>query len=435
MASQFDNVADIDRLFLLILGEDPDNPGSQNSPLNAMIAHQRCASASEFVPTIIDLGAGYTAVQPVFDNNGNLTSNPSVTTAVARTSLSALRWNATPYAFDDANANKYKSEALRQLGAPMAAKSAAERDLVAQEKFKQLKRMRLRDAERVINDMRMSFFGANLRYKAAAGSRYASDQGKFRPLDLDGDGWAISSVYIPSEVTHVETGDTAPDGSTNVISLPILNATKRPYRFAEPADWSRVAYVDKPDTLDTIVPTDNQPMWVCYKDIDPDVLASVGVSLKRNEADSAFKDHITYVEDEAAPSSLTFPNGGPARNGYTRWFYPASRVIGTADRRAFIPPDTYFSVTGFLTFEKSHFYRVISRGEVWDEWKKKVVDFATLESALMIDPDGNVYTKANNIDANGKVIDSSGMNDTAIIYQSWLNDIFQGDRDRIGDAR
>jgi hypothetical protein len=306
------------------------------------------------------------------------------------------------------------------------------------QKMKQLRRCRLRDAERVINDMRMSFFGANLRYLDSTRTGHAS-RGKFRPLDLDGDGWAICSAYIPSPALAPASSSpqvalaTASTTPANIARLSTIGASAEPYRFFEPTDWSTVVYDDAPDNPGKNLPPAGS-YWVCFKDIDTCVAANI----TNVQTTSDFTDFITYAIEDGS-----FPRG-PARAGYTRWFYPASRVVAAQDAEfgnvddgvALHPPDTYFSLSGYFVFEKSHFFRLVSRGELWDEWKTRVVDFTNIETALMIDPDGDVYTKANNFDPGTKVVlDASGMQDTAVIYQNVLTDLFRGDKDRSGESR
>jgi hypothetical protein len=65
-------------------------------------------------------------------------------------------------------------------------------------------------------------------------------------------------------------------------------------------------------------------------------------------------------------------------------------------------PQTYFSVTGCFFIGKSHFYRIFSRGEVWDNLLNSRVNDATIDSVLAVDPDGGSPTQ------------------TQFLYQRWF---------------
>lgn len=437
-------LGDIDRFFLLILGEDPDHPGNNAATRETIYAVQKGTAdpalhtGAPFVPALAPLPAYVPTAtefsQDCLDTKTKLwTQNPyGVGTPInlRRTSLRRLHdqvQDMKTAAVGDLDAQD--KEEARRLVTGKPADSDADFPKV-REKMRQLRRCRLRDAERVINDMRMSFLGANLRYEDATRIGHAS-RGEFRPYDLDGDGWAICSAYIPSAVT-VRTVTTAP----LVTRRPTLHSPLEPMRFSEPTDWTKVVFDELPDDpgrIDsaTAIATVTGPVWVCFKDVDTGIVDTLSDTL----AGSQFSDAITYVNgDTAGPRSVA---------GFTRWYYPASRVEA-ADSSAFaaVPdgvaahaPDTYFSLTGHFAMEKSHFYRLIARGEVWDEWRRKVIDFSTLECALQIDPDGDVHATPGNINATGKVINASGMADTAIVYQNWLRDMFQGDKERRGESR
>ena len=442
-SSQFRNVADVDRLFLLILGEDPDRPGNNAGTRDALYAVQKGADAalhsgSPFKPALAPLPA-YDPAATEFSSaclntaTKTWTQNPyGVGTPInlRRTSLRRLHdqvqdmKTAAPGVLDAQD----KEEARRCVtGKPADGDSDFAN---VREKMRQLRRCRLRDAERVVNDMRMSFLGANLRYQDGRRTAHPS-RGEFRPYDLDGDGWAICSAYIPSEVA-VKTVTTVP----LVTRRPTLRSPLEPMRFSEPTDWTKVVFDELPDDpgridAGTSIASVTGPVWVCFKDVDTGVVDNLSDTM----AGSDFSDAITYVNGDTA--------GPKAVAGFTRWYYPASRVVSASDGDfAAVPdgvaahaPDTFFSLTGHFVLEKSHFYRLIARGEVWDEWRRKVVDFSTLECALQIDPDGDVLATPNNISASGKVIDASGMVDTAVVYQSWLRDMFQGDKEKRGESR
>jgi len=47
---------------------------------------------------------------------------------------------------------------------------------------------------------------------------------------------------------------------------------------------------------------------------------------------------------------------------------------------------TPFSLTGCFNLERSHFYRILSRGEVWDNFLKAPTSECLLDSVLCVDP-------------------------------------------------
>jgi hypothetical protein len=73
------------------------------------------------------------------------------------------------------------------------------------------------------------------------------------------------------------------------------------------------------------------------------------------------------------------------------------------------PSDSmYFSVTGCFWMGKSHYYRVWSRGELWDNRLNTILNEAMLESALCVDPEG------------------VSPRDTQVLFQRWHFDKYQG---------
>lgn len=451
------NVADIDRLFLLILGEDPAAPGGNVRTRSAVYAAMPGGSnsftptasygSSPFIPRLAGLPAyapGTRDYSTYFDSGAEqwkqcpfIGDDAAKHINLRRASLLGLRRGI----YTDAEPGLHADNAATHLGDAAALKSEAASlvkgggayatDARTRAKHSQLMRCRLRDAERIVNDMRMSFFGANVRYLDRTRTGHPS-RGRFRPYDLDGDGWAICSAYCPSDVSRVEVKDDK-DGKVG-------------YRVTEPTDWSKVVFDIHPDNPDRIDDTHglahtSGPVWVCFRDVDT---TAAGVVLTNDTSTSDFKDLLTYSPaDDAASGPFpgsSFGSVPASRSGFTRWFYPAVRVLRATDTDvidgvAAYPPDTYFSLTGYFTLEKSRFYRMITRGEVWDEWRRLVVSSVLLETVFMLDPDGDVLRKTAAkpipIDpATGKVKDGSGIEDSSIIYQRWLKDHFSGSRNR-----
>ncbi len=71
-------------------------------------------------------------------------------------------------------------------------------------------------------------------------------------------------------------------------------------------------------------------------------------------------------------------------------------------------PPTYFTIAGAFFIGKSHYYRVFSRGEVWDNLLNHKLDEATLDSALSVDPEGDDPTQ------------------TQFLFQRWMANRYQG---------
>lgn len=453
-AGSMTNVGDMDRIFLTLLGEDPDHPGNNLSTREAVYPVVKGTgtsyNATPFKPILSMLPVydpATTDYDPTFETAQPAQAGPPPIPARAawtpqcpyinndnsrlinlrRSSLLNIRRNLylndTKHPADSTHFTNEASTLVR--GTP------AYPDLKTTQKAKQLMRCRLRDAERIINDMRMSFFGANLRYKDRTRTGHAS-AGKFRPYDLDGDGWAICSAYCPSDLAALQ------------VVMDSGTGTYTSYRYTEPADWTKVVFDDQPDNpgrinSTSLITATSGPVWVCFKDVDTTAVPN----LTNDSTTSDFLDFLTYTNDDGSFPAGS-PTGSPGRAGYTRWFYPAVRVLAAADAVdgavndgvAAYPPDTYFSLSGYFTLEKSHFYRMISRGEVWDELKKSIVDFAILDCAFQLDPDGNMLTKPNVIDVGtGKVRDATGLEDSGIIYQRWLKDLYGGSKDRTGFSR
>jgi len=165
--------------------------------------------------------------------------------------------------------------------------------------------------ERVLNDWRMSFFGANPEYA------------DFTPLDFNGDGFAVSSAYGACDL--------------------------------------------RCDPKDVMVP-------------DP---------------------------TSAPPATRTVPLPGRA--------YPsraAADGVGPA-------PDLWFSLTGFLVFDKVRYIRTIVRGQVWDEVRRVPVSSAELDAVLAVDPDGEAGVAGGN-----------GLTDSSVLYQRWMHNNYTGNMAR-----
>jgi hypothetical protein len=79
------------------------------------------------------------------------------------------------------------------------------------------------------------------------------------------------------------------------------------------------------------------------------------------------------------------------------------------------PSNTYFSNTGTFLLGKSRFWRILVRGEVWDNVLQTTIDRAQLDTVLCIDP-----LEAANECGTGPQDPGAGMYATHIMSQIWL---------------
>ncbi|MGH3584516.1 MAG: hypothetical protein ACRDUB_23205 [Mycobacterium sp.] len=81
---------------------------------------------------------------------------------------------------------------------------------------------------------------------------------------------------------------------------------------------------------------------------------------------------------------------------------------------------TIFSITGCLAFTRSHHYKIVVRGELYDNVIGRAVAEKYLEAALLVDPDNNVVRSS---DPN---VLPSGMGDSTVIMQRPLHNYYRG---------
>ena len=67
-------------------------------------------------------------------------------------------------------------------------------------------------------------------------------------------------------------------------------------------------------------------------------------------------------------------------------------------------PDNYFSISGNFFIGKSRHYRVITRGELWDNLVQRPVSGLTLDTVVAVDP---------------QAVGPTGLNATSILYQRY----------------
>ncbi len=68
--------------------------------------------------------------------------------------------------------------------------------------------------------------------------------------------------------------------------------------------------------------------------------------------------------------------------------YPTLDNNGLPCAPAGTKPPCYFTITGNLFMGKSHFYRIFTRGEIWDNFLNRKLNGATLDSVIAVDPEG-----------------------------------------------
>ncbi|MBN8524973.1 MAG: hypothetical protein J0M02_06545 [Planctomycetes bacterium] len=93
--------------------------------------------------------------------------------------------------------------------------------------------------------------------------------------------------------------------------------------------------------------------------------------------------------------------------------YPAGNAAATAGYGPALSTatDNWFCLTGTFRVGYSRFFRVWTRGELYDNYLRKPVSRATLETVLAVDPDGSYEFAAPG---------AGSLRDTHVIYQRWL---------------
>jgi hypothetical protein len=221
-------------------------------------------------------------------------------------------------------------------------------------------------AEMMINDFRLSLMGSH--------PDYAED---FRPYDFNGDGKVACSGYNShGPGTYPGVG----------LAMPNRTAMNRPYihpglKYLNPvsyaaaaatADWAHAAQTL--ESFDLANPTNvGAEVWVSLLDE-----YSLGI------------DRYTVA------------------------------VVGG---KATVPVNTYFSLTGVLSIGRSRFYRILCRGELYDNYFKQKVTSVEFDSVLNIDP-ANLTLEWN--EAGDPEDPAAGMGHTNVLHQRWSYDLYRG---------
>ena len=101
---------------------------------------------------------------------------------------------------------------------------------------------------------------------------------------------------------------------------------------------------------------------------------------------------------------------------------PAAAVV-SAGRGPKPDHGRYFSLTGNFHMGKSHYFRVWSRGELYDNRSNTPLQEAMLEAVVAADPEAKAYSREQ--DPTGPV------RDTQVLYQRWMFDKYAGQLSRI----
>lgn len=90
-------------------------------------------------------------------------------------------------------------------------------------------------------------------------------------------------------------------------------------------------------------------------------------------------------------------------------------------------PETWFSLTGCFVLEKSRYYRIFTRGQLFDEIRNVQVAEMNLESVYMVDPDGDM----GNIDDQPSATPGNRLADSHLIFQRRLNNRYFGTKSHV----
>jgi len=112
------------------------------------------------------------------------------------------------------------------------------------------------------------------------------------------------------------------------------------------------------------------------------------------------------LDDDGTVRCSCYPNGSVL----------ATEVAGAAMKR--------FSVTGYFDFQKSRYYRIFVRGEVFDEVRSVAVAQDNMETVYVVDPDGDVVN--GNLNFTPVPNRKTGMSDSHVLFQRHLHNRYLG---------
>jgi hypothetical protein len=104
---------------------------------------------------------------------------------------------------------------------------------------------------------------------------------------------------------------------------------------------------------------------------------------------------IDFDHDDKVMCSAYNSSGNAAEmaKGLDRYASLEGDTATYGNRRGTVP-NNWFSLTGTFYIGKSHYYRIICRGELFDNVVQRPVSDATLESVLVVDPEGTDITQS-----------------------------------------
>lgn len=113
-------------------------------------------------------------------------------------------------------------------------------------------------------------------------------------------------------------------------------------------------------------------------------------------------------------------SGFRASGGSGPLFQYTSSVDGNGI--ATVPVDSYFANTGVFFVGRSRFWRIMVRGELWDNVLQSAVNCAQLDSVLCVDP----VNEAREWAAGGTPDPAKGQYATHLLYQRWFYNVYRG---------
>lgn len=110
-------------------------------------------------------------------------------------------------------------------------------------------------------------------------------------------------------------------------------------------------------------------------------------------------------------------DGSVSCSGYASGKQAADPLTGRGPE-----PETWFSLTGCFAFDKSRYYRIFTRGQLFDEIRGIPVAETDFETVYAVDPDGDVW----DVHEQPTGVGGNGLADSHILYQRQLNNRYIG---------
>jgi hypothetical protein len=137
-------------------------------------------------------------------------------------------------------------------------------------------------------------------------------------------------------------------------------------------------------------------------------------------ASPALEGVLIHIELDDGADRPEIDDAGGCAGQSRRLHEPADVATGKGP----VPPASRrFSLTGYFVFQKSRYFRINCRGEVFDLVRQRPVADVDLEAAYVLDPDGLCFDMADAPIAGATL-------STRILYQRWLANRYRGTRSR-----